>query len=341
MTQGRRAAAVPGARRLAAMAVDARVPARMHAGAHAAQHRAASCGSAPTAARCCSSCGATSASTTTSARRASCTSTRARAELDGRRGPAAQMRALGCDRRLITVDEALAIEPALRHIAPRLAGATYTAQDESGDANRFARELVEHCQADGVRFLMSHTVTALRAAAGKLDHVEATDAEGRFQFLRADAYVLALGSWSPLYVRPLGIAAADLSRQGLLGDDAGARRVARIPGLADRRRAQDRVLATRRQAAHCRHGRAQRLRPRLEPRALRGDRAAHRGAIPRRRRHGAGAVLDRPAPGDAVATCRSSAARSCRISTSTPATARSAGRMRAARARASRASSAV
>ncbi len=70
---------------------------------------------------------------------------------------------LGCDRRLITVDEAVRIEPALRHIKPKLAGATYTAQDESGDANRFARELVEHCQADGVRFLMSHTVTALRA----------------------------------------------------------------------------------------------------------------------------------------------------------------------------------
>ena len=106
---------------------------------------------------------------------------------------------------MITVDEALAIEPALRHIAPKLAGATYTAQDESGDANRFARELVEHCQADGVRFLMSHTVTALRAAAGKLEHVEATDSEGRFQFLHADAYVLAMGSWSPLYVRPLGV----------------------------------------------------------------------------------------------------------------------------------------
>jgi D-amino-acid dehydrogenase len=106
---------------------------------------------------------------------------------------------------LITVDEAVRIEPALRHIRPKLAGATYTAQDESGDANRFARELVEHCQADGVRFLMSHTVTALRSFGGQLDHVEATDSEGRFQFLRADAYVLALGSMSPVYARPLGI----------------------------------------------------------------------------------------------------------------------------------------
>ena len=48
-------------------------------------------------------------------------------------------------------------------------------------------------------------VTALRAAAGKLEHVEATDSEGRFQFLHADAYVLAMGSWSPLYVRSLGV----------------------------------------------------------------------------------------------------------------------------------------
>jgi D-amino-acid dehydrogenase len=126
-------------------------------------------------------------------------------EFDGAEAPAAQMRALGCDRRVISADEAVKLEPALRHIRPRLAGATYTAEDESGDANRFARELVRRCEADGVRFLMSHTVTALREAGGAIDHVEATDPEGRFQRLRADAYVLAMGSLSPLYARPLGI----------------------------------------------------------------------------------------------------------------------------------------
>jgi D-amino-acid dehydrogenase len=127
-------------------------------------------------------------------------------EFDGAEGPAAQMRALGCDRRVISADEAVKLEPALRHIRPQLAGATYTAEDESGDANRFARELVRCCEADGVEFLLSHTVTALREAAGRIDHVEATDSEGRFQRLRADAYVLAMGSLSPLYAQPLGIA---------------------------------------------------------------------------------------------------------------------------------------
>jgi len=126
-------------------------------------------------------------------------------EFDAAEAPAAQMRELGCDRRVISADEAVRLEPALAHIRPRLAGATYTSQDESGDANRFARELVRRCEADGVRFLMSHTVTALREAGGQIDHVEATDSEGRFQRLRADAYVLAMGSLSPLLARPLGI----------------------------------------------------------------------------------------------------------------------------------------
>ena len=126
-------------------------------------------------------------------------------EFDGAEGPAAQMRELGCDRRVISADEAVRLEPALRNIRPQLAGATYTAEDESGDANRFARELVARCRADGVEFLMSHTVTALREAGGRIDHVEATDVEGRFQRVRGDAYVLAMGSLSPLYASPLGI----------------------------------------------------------------------------------------------------------------------------------------
>ena len=127
-------------------------------------------------------------------------------EFDSAEAPAAQMRELGCDRRVISADEAVRLEPALRHIRPQLAGATYTAEDESGDANRFARELVRRCEEDGVQFLMSHTVTALREAGGAIDHVEATDPSGRFQRIRADAYVLAMGSLSPLLAQPLGIA---------------------------------------------------------------------------------------------------------------------------------------
>jgi D-amino-acid dehydrogenase len=126
-------------------------------------------------------------------------------EFDGALKPAEQMRALGCERQVISADEAVRLEPALKHIRPQLAGATYTAEDESGDANLFARELVKLCQDAGVKFLMSHTVTALREVGGQIDHVEATDSEGRFQRVRADAYVMAMGSMSPIYAAPLGI----------------------------------------------------------------------------------------------------------------------------------------
>ena len=69
--------------------------------------------------------------------------------------------------------------------------------------------MVRLCHDRGVQFLMSHTVTALRTAGATKDtpieHIEATDAEGRFQRIRGDAYVLALGSVSPLFAAPLGI----------------------------------------------------------------------------------------------------------------------------------------
>ena len=126
-------------------------------------------------------------------------------EFDGAEGPARQMRELGCDRRVISADEALRIEPALAHIRPQLAGATFTAEDESGDAHRFARGLAARAEAAGVQFRMGHTITALREVGGRIDHVEATDQDGRFQRIRGDAFVLAMGSFSPLLAAPLGI----------------------------------------------------------------------------------------------------------------------------------------
>ena len=119
--------------------------------------------------------------------------------------PARQMNELGCERRIVSAAEAVAIEPALAHIEPQLAGATYTAADESGDAHRFTLELARHCSAAGVRFLFRHDIKALRQAGAGIDHVEATAPDGRYLQLRADAYVLAAGSFSPILAAPLGL----------------------------------------------------------------------------------------------------------------------------------------
>ncbi|MBV7542984.1 D-amino acid dehydrogenase [Acidovorax sp. sic0104] len=126
-------------------------------------------------------------------------------EFDGALEPAEQMRALGCERQVISADEAVRIEPALAHIRPQLAGATFTAEDESGDANQFTRVLAALCETAGVQFRLGHHITALREAGGRIDHVEVTTPEGRFERVQGDAFVLAMGSFSPLLTQPLGI----------------------------------------------------------------------------------------------------------------------------------------
>lgn len=120
--------------------------------------------------------------------------------------PARQMCELGCERRVIAPDEAVAIEPALATIRARLAGATYTAEDESGDARKFTLALARLCEARGVRFLMSHHITRLTRTGDQVAHVEATDPSGRYVQLRADRYVLAVGSFSTALAAPLGLA---------------------------------------------------------------------------------------------------------------------------------------
>ena len=128
-----------------------------------------------------------------------------RKEFDACLAPAEQMRALGCERRVISAEEAVKIEPALAHMRDRLAGATYTSADESGDARLFTVSLSRICAGNGVKFLMSHDVKAIRKAGSVVDYVEATDAEGRYVRLKADAYVLALGSFSPIMADSLGV----------------------------------------------------------------------------------------------------------------------------------------
>ena len=92
------------------------------------------------------------------------------------------------------------IEPALAAVIESLAGGIYAPDDESGDALLFTQALTRLCAEMGVDFRF-RTVIAGLARDG--DRVEAVVTDhGR---LTADAYVLALGSYSPLLARGLGI----------------------------------------------------------------------------------------------------------------------------------------
>ena len=118
---------------------------------------------------------------------------------------AAIMRQFGLDRVAKSVDEALAIEPALASARAKIVGATYTAADESGDAHLFTQRLAEKVVARGGTFRPGCTILNLEVENGRIASVRVRDAKGEASFLKADAYVVALSSYSPLLTRPIGI----------------------------------------------------------------------------------------------------------------------------------------
>lgn len=131
---------------------------------------------------------------------------RSQKEFDAAVPMAALMREFGCDRQVVDRAEAVRIEPALAPNADKIVGATYTASDESGDAQAFTAQLARVCERNGVRFLWDTEVTALHQSGGRLSEVEVKDlATARYRRLSARAVVVSLASWSPQLVRPLGI----------------------------------------------------------------------------------------------------------------------------------------
>lgn len=126
-------------------------------------------------------------------------------EFDAAVHAAGQMREFGLERRVKTPAECVAIEPALAAARPLLAGGTFTPEDESGDAHKFTQALAGRCARLGVRFHYGSTVERLLASGGAIEGIRTTRADGSAELLRADAYVLALGSYSPLLAGPAGV----------------------------------------------------------------------------------------------------------------------------------------
>jgi D-amino-acid dehydrogenase len=106
----------------------------------------------------------------------------------------------GVELRLVTPDEAAAIDPVYEPVRDRFAGALYAPGDESGDARLFTRNLARVCSAGGAELRMAHTIERIDHESGRVRRV-VTD-KGP---LEADAYVLALGCYSAPVGRAIGL----------------------------------------------------------------------------------------------------------------------------------------
>ena len=125
-------------------------------------------------------------------------------EFEAAKGPAQIMRDYGCRREVVDAQRVVELEPALEYARDRIAGGTYTAEDESGDAHQFTTELAALCLQAGVRFHYGVTVAGLEQEQGKVCRVRVIE-DGHYQPIDADAVVLSLGSFSADFARDLGI----------------------------------------------------------------------------------------------------------------------------------------
>ena len=125
-------------------------------------------------------------------------------EFDGAMEPTRIMQDLGCDRQIIDADRAVELEPALKPIRNRIAGATYTSEDESGDARMFTQNLAKRCAEAGVEFRYGTEILGFERAGERVLGIQ-TLREGHHETLRADAYVLSMGSFSAALASQLGI----------------------------------------------------------------------------------------------------------------------------------------
>lgn len=114
------------------------------------------------------------------------------------------MQSFGLDRKQVDADTCVTIEPSLNAARPLLAGGDYTASDESGDAHRFTQSLAKQATDKGVNFFYNTTINRLLVEGGAVTGVEIQQGTETRQ-LTADVYVLALGSYSSLFMKPYGI----------------------------------------------------------------------------------------------------------------------------------------
>jgi D-amino-acid dehydrogenase len=101
----------------------------------------------------------------------------------------------------VSTEEAVAIEPALAPDSANIAGAIYCPTDESGDCHKFANALAAECETElGVKFHWSREITRIVADGDRITRVETDKGP-----VTGDAFVLALGSYSPALGRQIGL----------------------------------------------------------------------------------------------------------------------------------------
>ena len=125
---------------------------------------------------------------------------RTQKQFDGSASDVAVLKASGVAFELLDRAGCIRHEPALARVAEKFVGGLLLPGDETGDCFKFTQALAALAADRGVAFRFGTTIRSLVRSGDRVSGV-ATDAGT----LDADAYLVALGSHSPLLLRPLGV----------------------------------------------------------------------------------------------------------------------------------------
>ena len=121
-------------------------------------------------------------------------------QLDHTGGDIAVLKQYGVPYEVLDRTGCIAAEPALAAVKDKFVGGLRLPQDETGDCHMFTQALATRAAELGVQFRFATSIQHLVVEGKRVTSV-ATSAG----LMRADAYVVALGSWSPHPLGPLGI----------------------------------------------------------------------------------------------------------------------------------------
>lgn len=127
---------------------------------------------------------------------------RTQAQLDNAAKDIAVLDASGVPYELLDRAGIARAEPALATVSEKLSGALRLPNDQTGDCQMFTTKLADMARKLGVEFRFNQGIERLQFAGNRLEGVWI---DGQLE--KADRYVLALGSYSPQMLKPLGIRA--------------------------------------------------------------------------------------------------------------------------------------
>jgi D-amino-acid dehydrogenase len=125
---------------------------------------------------------------------------RTQKQLDASEADIAVLKRYGVPYEVLDPAGCIKVEPGLVHVRQKFLGALRLPGDETGDCFKFTQNLAKMAEKLGVTFRYGVSINRLQQEGGKITSVHTSAGE-----MKADAYVLALGSYSPHLLRDVDL----------------------------------------------------------------------------------------------------------------------------------------